>query len=164
MPLGKISWNKGKQLSQTTKDKMRAAHALTKHKRDKSFYKDIEYLKHQRESQLLYYATHPEKNAAIRKRMTGTNNHRWRGGITSERMRIYNSQEWKEWRREIFVRDNWTCKKCGARSSKQQYVRIEAHHIKPFALYPDFRFDINNGITLCKVCHSKEPKGREIKI
>lgn len=59
-------------------------------------------------------------------------------------------------------RDNWTCQNCGNRSKKNKYIRIEAHHIKPFAVFPELRFKLSNGITLCKKCHSKEPKGKEV--
>ena len=131
---------------------------------NKDFYKNPLFLERQRISQLKYYKLHPEKRLLISKKMSGVNSPRWKGGITAERMRIYNSLEWKNWRRMVFVRDDWTCQKCGKRSSKKQYVRIEAHHIKPFSLYYDLRFDIKNGLTLCKECHSKEPKGWEVKI
>lgn len=77
-------------------------------------------------------------------------------------LRIRNSAEFREWRQKVFIRDNWTCQKCGKRSKKNDYIRIEAHHIKPFAIFPDLRFVIDNGLTLCKKCHDKEPKGKEI--
>lgn len=89
-------------------------------------------------------------------------NGNWKGGITPLNHKVRNSPEMKLWREEIFKRDNWMCQECGARSKKNDYIRIEAHHIKPFALFPEFRFLIDNGITLCKKCHDKKPKGREI--
>jgi len=82
--------------------------------------------------------------------------------ITPLNMRIRNSSELKKWREEIFKRDNWTCQKCNNRSKSNEYLRIEAHHIKPFAMFPELRFKIDNGITLCKKCHDKEPKGKQI--
>jgi len=72
------------------------------------------------------------------------------------------SNKYKEWRESVFERDNWTCQKCGARSKKDCYIRIEAHHLKPFSTFPELRFKIDNGLTLCKKCHDKEPKGKEI--
>lgn len=41
---------------------------------------------------------------------------------------------------------------CGIKR-KYKKVIINAHHIFPFAIFKDRRFDINNGITLCEECH-----------
>lgn len=92
----------------------------------------------------------------------GENNPNWKGGIKSENDLIRTSQQYKEWRQKVFERDNWTCQKCDKRSKENQYIVIHAHHKKPFAVFPEIRFDIDNGETLCKKCHDKEPKGKEI--
>ena len=97
-----------------------------------------------------------------RPHVVGKNNPNWKGGVTPLIHKIRNSKEMANWRNSVFTRDNWTCQKCGVRSSKNKYVYIEAHHIKPFATFPELRFEITNGMTLCKECHYKEPKGREI--
>ena len=76
--------------------------------------------------------------------------------------KIRQSIEMRLWREAVFARDNWTCQECGKRSKKNEYLRIEAHHIKPFALFPKLKFEIDNGLTLCKKCHDKKPKGKEI--
>lgn len=61
---------------------------------------------------------------------------------------IRRSGEYSSWRTAVFERDDYTCVKCGHRGGE-----LNAHHIKPFAKYPDHRLDIDNGITLCKECH-----------
>ena len=33
--------------------------------------------------------------------------------------------------------------------------KLNADHIKPFSLFPELRFDLNNGRTLCVECHKK---------
>ena len=93
---------------------------------------------------------------------SGKNNPNWRGGISDKNKLFRNTEEYKQWRESVFKRDNWTCQKCGLRSKKGCYVIIEAHHIKPFATFPELRLKIENGLTLCKKCHYKEPKGKEI--
>jgi hypothetical protein len=43
--------------------------------------------------------------------------------------------------------------------------KLNVDHIKPFSLFPELRFDIKNGRTLCLLCHTKTdtfgPKSRD---
>ena len=88
----------------------------------------------------------------------GEKNHLWKGGITEMNDKIRTSLEYKLWRDAVYKRDNFTCRFCGKRGGD-----IEADHIKPFAHYPELRFAIDNGRTLCKECHRKtETYGRYI--
>lgn len=59
-------------------------------------------------------------------------------------------KEYHEWREAVYLRDNFTCQLCG-----QVGGQLEAHHIRPFATYPSLRYEISNGITLCKECHRR---------
>lgn len=60
------------------------------------------------------------------------------------------SPEAKVWRKAVFERDNFTCQICFAKGNY-----IEADHIKPFAYFPELRFELSNGRTLCRECHDK---------
>ena len=84
-----------------------------------------------------------------RPNIQGINNHNWKGGITSEVMKIRHSFEYKLWRTAVFERDNYQCIWGG----KEHGNRLNADHIKPFADYPELRFAIDNGRTLCVSCH-----------
>lgn len=95
--------------------------------------------------------SHSNKSGYCRKhtpRNKRENHYNWKGGITSLNEIERNSNQYKEWRAAVFERDNYTCRHCQVRGR-----RLHSHHIKSFALYPELRFDINNGITLCKECH-----------
>jgi len=79
----------------------------------------------------------------------GVNSYFWKGGITPINKAIRGSLEYKLWRTAVFERDNYQCIWGG----KEHSNRLEADHIKPFALFPELRFAIDNGRTLCKDCH-----------
>ncbi|MEK6884669.1 MAG: HNH endonuclease [Nanoarchaeota archaeon] len=79
---------------------------------------------------------------------SGEKHWNWKGGCGK---RPLNSPEYKFWRKAVFEKDNYTCQSCGKYG---QY--LEAHHKKAWAKYPDLRYDINNGETLCKECHNNK--------
>lgn len=74
---------------------------------------------------------------------------KWKGGISPLNLIIRGSARYKEWRIAVFERDNYTCKKCSSNKN------LEADHIRPFANFPELRFDVNNGRTLCDDCHKQ---------
>ena len=82
------------------------------------------------------------------KQATGENSAHWQGGITPEKAKIRNSKKMIAWRTSVFKRDDYCCQICKARG-----VHLHAHHIIPFAVNAELRFDIDNGQTLCKECH-----------
>lgn len=86
-------------------------------------------------------------------RISGINGRSWKGGVTSINDKIRKSLEYKIWRKAVFERDNYLCIWGG----KEHGNNLHADHIKPFAFYPELRFVIDNGRTLCKSCHIKTP-------
>ena len=83
----------------------------------------------------------------------GEKNHNWKNGISkinkTERQLAMETLEYKLWRKTIFERDNWKCRI----TNKDCDGRIEAHHILGWSSYPELRYEINNGITLCHAHH-----------
>jgi 5-methylcytosine-specific restriction endonuclease McrA len=77
------------------------------------------------------------------------NSCRWQGGKTEINLLERNRAEAYSWRKLVFERDDYTCQKCGDNTGHN----LNAHHIKPWAKYKNLRFNIENGITLCKKCH-----------
>lgn len=71
----------------------------------------------------------------------------WKGGVSTENQIIRHSTEYRLWRVSVFIRDNRKCIWCGSGKN------IHADHIKRFADFPELRFAIDNGRTLCEPCH-----------
>ena len=100
----------------------------------------------------------------IRKALSGSKNYNWKGGTyKSLNEKIRNCFKYRQWRSDIFARDNFTCILCEKRG-----VYLEADHFpKRFidiineyqidtlekSLFCEELWNINNGRTLCKECH-----------
>ena len=61
------------------------------------------------------------------------------------------SSAYANWRKEVWLRDNFTCKIANPECSG----RIEAHHILGYSEHPELRYKTNNGITLCHAHHPR---------
>lgn len=80
------------------------------------------------------------------KRLYGKDNPRWKDGTSKKRTGPSAS-----WARAVISRDMATCRRCGATD-----VELHAHHIKPYADFPELRWELDNGETLCFRCHWDE--------
>jgi hypothetical protein len=96
---------------------------------------------------------HTPETIAKMKGRTGSRCPAWKGGISSINNALRNSTEARQWKREVFRRDNFTCQDCGAKSSRGHKVHIQAHHLQSWSEFPALRFEVSNGLTLCHLCH-----------
>jgi len=93
-----------------------------------------------------------EKGLLIRRgrpllKMRGDKHPNWRGGAIRSR-EFMNRVEYKNWRKAVFERDNYTCRECGKRE-----CFLMAHHIVHWSESVELRYVVDNGLTLCKSCH-----------
>jgi hypothetical protein len=99
----------------------------------------------------------PEQRRKLGESRKGEKSHFWKGGISTANELARKSVEYAIWREAVFKRDNYTCQDCGAHSGHGKRVDLHADHRKPWALFPELRFAIDNGKTLCVPCHKKTP-------
>ncbi len=106
-----------------------------------------------------------ERKQQMSKNQRGIKGSNWQGGITALAGAIRTSFKYRQWRSDVFTRDNFTCQICGLRGS----LYLHAHHKKDFskilkeynittlemALNCEELWNINNGKTVCKKCHKK---------
>ena len=68
------------------------------------------------------------------------------------------NQKWpgmRAWANRVKERDEYVCQHCNHDFYPHE---CDAHHIMPKAKFPQYAYDLNNGITLCKECHIYEHK------
>lgn len=95
------------------------------------------------------------KECLVKNMPSGQNHYKWKHDRTKLAMRQErNDMAYKDWRKNVWERDNYKCQldrdDCDG--------RIEAHHIIEWSIDESKRYDVNNGITLCKKHHPKKKK------
>lgn len=90
------------------------------------------------------------RNADYSSRFKGDKSHLWRGGKTEKNKLLRSSFLMKAWRTLVFEKDKYTCIVCGGKKD------LNAHHIIPLCKDTSVAFNLENGVTLCRVCHQIE--------
>lgn len=155
----RVAWNKGLKWSEEVRAKMRQNHANVSGENNPRWKGGMPNCQICDKKVTNHYsrlcAEHYRKGK--RPNFSGEKHWNWKGGKTDIATQIRMSLEYKQWRESIFQRDDYTCKKCGARNGNGKRIVLNADHIKPFSKYPELRFDIDNGRTLCINCHKQTP-------
>jgi hypothetical protein len=97
---------------------------------------------------------HSAETKAIfrQKARRGPDSNFWKGGTTDQAKVLRSSAEYRDWREKVFKRDDYTCQICDQRGG-----RLHPDHIKRFSVFPELRFELSNGRTLCESCHKQTP-------
>ena len=144
---GKTPWNKGKEHSEETKKKL-----------SKATKKQFKEKGHPFDGMLHSEQTKQKISKSRTGKSKGKERWNWKGGISSENRLIRTSSRWKNWRNNVFERDNFTCqnKNCKYCKNRKGIKNLHPHHKKEIAKFPELCFDVSNGITLCSDYHLKE--------
>jgi len=83
----------------------------------------------------------------------GNKHPNWKGGIKLENQKFRVTREYREFISKVLLRDKSVCKI----NNKDCKGPLEVHHILNSMDYPELRYEVKNGITLCQNHH---PRGR----
>jgi len=159
--------NKGRKVSKETRKKISDAKKGKKGRKMSDKHKSIISKSSTGNSYAKGYKHTKSALKKISEAAKGSKCHFWKGGITEISKAIRTCTKYRQWRSDVFTRDDFTCQECGGRSGNGKAIILNAHHIKMFSMILDEYkittisealkcaelWNINNGRTLCLECH-----------
>jgi hypothetical protein len=80
----------------------------------------------------------------------GENHPNWKPELSmEERLKGRDNWEYTQWRNKVYIRDLFTCQCCGEIGAGN----LHAHHKDGYNWCIERRTDVDNGVSLCEVCH-----------
>lgn len=168
---GNVPWNKGKGHSEETKHKIseirkgwnpspeiRAIYSKAQKERFRTQPHPMSGTKMSEETKRKLSLANKGRmpwNTGLRGFLGGEKHYNWQGGITPKNIKE-RIQFRYYFQKKVFERDNYSCVLCGSRGE------LHVDHIKPWAKYPELRFNLDNCQTLCKSCHYQLTFGRSL--
>src|ERR1700679_963152 len=67
---------------------------------------------------------------------------------------------WPSWRTSVFRRDGYRCVMCPNTAAAKLAFRASRRHLEPHHIlrkidFPELVYEVDNGVTLCNLCHAK---------
>ena len=115
--------------------------------------KEVEINKYRYNNHKNHFCSRECKDKWNSENIKGKNHPSYNPNLTDEE-RDRNYPEYKDWRKAVYERDNYTCQCCGDNKGHN----LNAHHIYGYTEYKDLRTDVDNGISLCEECHKRYHK------
>lgn len=142
----------GTKLSKETIDKIRISRAGFRHTEESK-----RIMSKARIGKKLIWSK--ESLESFRKQKCGDKHPRW----IKDRSKLQKSDShlgsaYNEWRTNVYKRDGFKCRMENTDCSG----KIEAHHILRYSEFPELRYEINNGITLCHKHHPRKKIDEEM--
>ncbi len=160
--IGRIPYNKGVRGSfvHSTSSKKKISISLIGNKRNFGKYHS-DFSKEKISNSINLWLSNQDNLNKVKERMSlrrGENHPRWvkdRSLLKKNDRR--NDSAYKQWRIGVYKRDRFKCRM----NNEECLGRIEAHHILSWSRYQELRYNINNGITLCRFHHPRKIRDEE---
>lgn len=156
---GHTPWNKGKtglqSQSEASNEKRRQKMTGRKHSKEtidkmKKSHRHLKTFLGKKHSEESRRKISESQKGVPREYAKGENNYRWiKDRNNLKKYEDRRSTAYIEWRKLVYERDGFICRLSDDSCTKD----LIAHHIVPWRTDESLRYDVNNGITLCRKHH-----------